>query len=78
MNLSNLRRGETVKLITSDDEIWCTVILSNAMNEAVLQAEYDDMLQFYVRANDNGVEIFEERHEGTEFIGKGDIDTGHD
>lgn len=74
--VKDLRRGASVKLQMPDGSVFCTVILSNPLNEAILEAEYGDNTQYYVREyEDDGVEIFEECDDGTEYIGTGEIRT---
>jgi len=73
--VTDLRRGASVKLTMPDGSVFCTVILANALNEAILEAEYGNT-QYYVRQyEDDGVEVFEESDDGTEYIGTGEIET---
>jgi hypothetical protein len=71
--VNELRRGASVKLKMPDGSVFCTVILSNALNEAILETEYEST-QYYVREYEDGVEIFEECGDGTEYIGTGKIE----
>lgn len=75
--ISELNRGETIKLETEDGTaVWCTVLLSNEDNEAIVQQEQGSYKGYYIRERPNGkVGIFQEKQDGTEWIGQGSIET---
>jgi hypothetical protein len=75
--ISELNRGETIKLKVEDEfAVWCTVLLANEDNEAIVQQEYDSYKGYYIRGKPNSkVDIFQEKQDRTEFIGQGSIET---